>query len=155
MAAEDRNSSPDPLERLVHHAVRQLPARRAPSSLEGRVLRELERRAALPWWRRSFRHWPVAARAAFLAVCIVLIRLAFIGGALVIAEFGSLTWTHRAAALMVSGGNLAAALARIVPPTWLYDGVALCALLYAVLFALGAAGYRTLYLQSPPDGSTT
>ena len=56
-------------------------------------------------------------------------------------------------ALVASGGNLAALLAHIAPPAWLYGGIAVCALLYAVLFGLGAAMYRTLYLQ-PTAGST-
>jgi hypothetical protein len=38
-------------------------------------------------------------------------------------------------------------LARIQPPTWVYAGIAVCAVLYAVLFGLGAAVYRALYLQ--------
>jgi hypothetical protein len=38
------------LERLIHETLRELPARQAPSSLENRVLAELARRTALPWW---------------------------------------------------------------------------------------------------------
>ena len=32
------------------------------------MLAELARRAALPWWRKSFAHWPMAARAAFVVL---------------------------------------------------------------------------------------
>jgi hypothetical protein len=53
--------------------------------------------------------------------------------------------------LVGSAGNLVALLARIVPPAWAFAGIAVGALLYAVLFGLGAAGYRTLYLQ-PHNG---
>jgi hypothetical protein len=42
-----------------------------------------------------------------------------------------------------------ASLVRAVPPTWLYEGAAVGAVLYALLFGLGAAAYRTLYLKAP------
>jgi hypothetical protein len=142
------NQPHDRQESLFDRTLRELPPRRAPSTLESRVLRELERRAALPWWRRSFSHWPVPARAVFLAICLALIRLAFVGGAMAAAGVGSLTWARRFAVLMVSAGNLAASLARIAPPAWFYDGIAVCAVLYALLFGLGAAVYRTLYLEA-------
>jgi hypothetical protein len=38
-------------------------------------------------------------------------------------------------------------LTGIAPPLWFYQGIAVCAVLYAALFGLGAALYRTLYLQ--------
>jgi hypothetical protein len=138
----------DPQERLFDRALHELPLRRAPPTLESRVLRELQRRAALPWWRRSFGHWPLPARGAFLAICLALTWLAFIGGAAAVAGVNSLFWPRRIALVMVSAGNLAAPLAHIVPPQWLYDGVAIGAVLYAMLFGLGAALYRALYLQS-------
>jgi hypothetical protein len=34
-----------------------------------------------------------------------------------------------------------------IPTTWLYGGIAAGAMLYVILFGLGAAAYRTLYLQ--------
>jgi hypothetical protein len=45
-------------------------------------------------------------------------------------------------------GGLAALLLRVIPPLWLYGGLSLGILLYVVLFGLGAAAYRTLYLRS-------
>jgi hypothetical protein len=50
--------------------------------------------------------------------------------------------------------NLVALLARIQPPAWFYEGAAVCALLYAVLFGLGAAVYRALYLQPLNGGDS-
>jgi hypothetical protein len=147
------NEPNDPLERLLDRTLHELPLRRAPPALESRVFGELERRAALPWWRRSFAHWPLLARAGFLVICGLLVRLALVGGATAIADVRSLSWARPVGALVASGGNLAALLAHIAPPAWLYGGIAVCALLYAVLFGLGAAMYRTLYLQ-PTAGST-
>jgi hypothetical protein len=143
------------LERLVDRALRELPPRRAPRSLESRVLGELERRDALPWWRRSFAHWPLPARTAFIVMCLALIGLALVAAATAVAGMQSLhasgalslSWAREAGVLVASAANLAALLSRIVPPAWLYAGIAACAVLYAVLFGLGAAVYRTLYLQ--------
>jgi hypothetical protein len=141
----------DPLERVFDRVVRELPLRRAPASLESRLFRELERRAALPWWRRSFPHWPLAARAVFLLICAASAGLAITGGATAAADFRSLGWAREIGALMASGGSLLTLLARTAPPPWLYEGIAVCGVLYAVLFGLGAVLYRTLYLQ-PHNG---
>jgi hypothetical protein len=144
MSTDELNEAP---ERLLDRALRALPLRRAPPTLESRVWRELERRAALAWWRLSFPHWPPLARAAFLLICAVLTGAAFLGGAAAMAALRSLGWARDVGMLMSSGANLAALLARFAPPAWLYGGIAVCALLYVVLFGLGAALYRTLYLQ--------
>jgi hypothetical protein len=143
------NESHEALERLLDHALHELPLRQAPPALESRVLRELARRAALPWWRRSFAHWPLLARAAFLVVCGALIRVAFMGGTTAAAGIRSLAWAREIGVVTDSAANLAASLARSAPPIWVYEGIAVCAVLYAVLFGLGAAVYRTLYLQPP------
>jgi hypothetical protein len=111
------------MERLFDRVLRELPIRTAPPALESRVFGELARRMARPWWRRSFAHWPNSARALFFAVCGVLNGLAFIGCGRIVA------------------------LVRAIPPLWLYEGVAMVAVLYAMLFALGAAAYRTLWVE--------
>jgi hypothetical protein len=141
------NEPEDASARLLDRTLRGLPLRRAPATLEARVYGEIERRAALPWWRLSFVHWPLLARVAFLAISGVLIRMAFLGGASAIAALRSLSFAREASDIMISAGNLAALLARTSPPPWIYEGIAVCAVLYAVLFGLGAALYRTLYLE--------
>jgi hypothetical protein len=149
------NEPDDELERLLDRTLRELPLRRAPAALASRVLRELERRAALPWWRRDFARWPLPARVAFLVICGALVTLAFVGGSGVDAGIRSLHWSgasslstaHQVVMLVMSAGNLAAWLWHSVPAAWLYDGIAICSALYVVLFGLGAAVYRTLYLQ--------
>jgi hypothetical protein len=137
----------DMLERLLDRTLQDLPLRRAPQTLESRVLRELQRRAALPWWRGNFTHWPLPARAAFLLICGALIWLAFTGGATATPWLGSLTWTRQIAVLLTSAGNLAGLFAHTTLPAWAYQATAVCALLYAILFGLGAVVYRALYLQ--------
>jgi len=145
--------------RLVDLTLRQLPSRVAPSTLESRVLGELARRAALPWWRRSFAHWPAAARAVFLLMCGALVGGAYLTGGWTAAavhslrESGALSigTVRDGMAIMTAAGELAAVFAHAIPSTWGYVGLTAGALLYAFLFALGSAAYRTLYL-TPQDG---
>lgn len=65
------------LAQLVAGELRALPLRRAPESLQSRVFAELARREALPWWRQSFRAWPVAAQAAFAVLALAVTQALF------------------------------------------------------------------------------
>jgi len=147
------------LERALSEALRGLPLRRAPSTLELRVVDELERRAALPWWRVSFSHWPAAPRVAFVIVCIALVAATFLGGVFAFVGGRSfneaaalvLSWVQPFLAVMSSAGGVATLLVRVIPPLWLYGGMALGIMLYLALFGLGAAAYR-LYLRPSSVG---
>lgn len=44
--------TPEQLEQKIHAVLREQPTRRAPMSLEARVLGEIAWRQALPWWNR-------------------------------------------------------------------------------------------------------
>ena len=142
-------------EQLLSQVLHELPLRRAPVTLESRVLGELERRSALRWWRRGFGHWPLAARAAFVAICGAIIGFTFLDGSWAVAgtrvlhEAGAqwMSWSDPGVAAITSAGELAALLVGVIPTTWLYGGIAAGAMLYMILFGLGAAAYRTLYLQ--------
>ena len=148
------------LERLLERTLRELPLRRAPLTLESRVLAELARRAARPWWRRGFAHWPQAARTAFVSISVCLVGLAFVAGGWAVSGFNFL---HDLGVLSMPGARqavmalsvaqwAAGELARAVPPNWIYGGVAAGALLYTALFGLGVAAYRTLYLNQEMAG---
>jgi hypothetical protein len=146
-------------ERRLHELIRGLPLRRAPATLESRVCRELERRAARPWWRRGFSQWPGGARASFVAVCCAVVGLTAGDGpatmfarALLAAASRPLSWTHATIAVVRSAGAVAALLIRVIPVTWIYFGLAAGVVLYAALFGLSAAGYRALYLQPSLTG---
>jgi hypothetical protein len=147
------------LERTLTEALKGLPLRRAPSTLEARVVDELERRAALPWWRVSFMHWPAAPRVAFVIVCIALVAATFLGGVFAFVGDRSfneaaalvLSWVQPFLAVMSSAGGVASLLVRVIPPLWLYGGMALGIMLYVALFGLGAAAYR-LYLRPSSVG---
>jgi hypothetical protein len=148
------------LERAVDQALKGLPLRRAPGTLESRVIHELQRRAALPWWRVSFAHWPAAPRVAFVVICIALVAATILGGVSAFGGVGSLnemaalvlSWAHPFLAVLSSAGGVTALLVHIIPPLWLYGGMAFGIVLYVTLFGLGAAAYRTLYLQPSSGG---
>ena len=63
------------LERLIDAAARGVPRRSAPPTLEERVLRAIDARAATPWWRKDFGHWPALARLLFVAAAVGVIAL--------------------------------------------------------------------------------
>jgi hypothetical protein len=134
------------LEQLVHQALRDLPARRAPRTLEMRVLAAIEQQAALPWWRKSFQHWPVPVRIAFVFVSAAIVAGLYrvVGGAET-SLFPQFRWVDTLVSLGTSVVDFSQAVLRSIPPLWLYGGLAFVATLYAALFGLGAAAYRALY----------
>jgi hypothetical protein len=155
----------DALESEVQRRLREMPLRRAPFSLESRVLAEIARRDALPWWRRSFARWPRPARAVFAVACGSLAAALLAAswpfspsGALAGAGARSaglwLPWARSALTLIDVARELDAALVRAMPLDWLYGLLAAAALLYAALFGLGAAAYRTLYLNLSSAGDS-
>jgi hypothetical protein len=147
------------LEQLIHRTLRELPPRRAPRSLEARVMAELDRRAALPWWRQNFAHWPVAARVAFLVASAGVVKLVLMAVVWTMAGFDNAQFTDAFAPQFTvfhavtdfAGGfvntfaNTCGAILRSIPLLWVYAGAAAIAAMYAALFGLGATAYRTLY----------
>src|SRR6185369_12706066 len=73
----DRNRH-DEIERQVTRALQEQPPRRAPSTLERRVLAQIEAGATAIGWRRGFAHWPVAARVGFLAASVGVVKVALL-----------------------------------------------------------------------------
>lgn len=149
------------LEAAIHRALRSIPDRQAPAGLEGRVLSELGRLAALPWWRRSFAHWPLAARAIFfvgsaVAAALVvgaLVRLGLPAGADALAAgVGQrLAWVAAARDVAASIGAKALLVVGAIPPLWLYGAAGAVALCYATLGVIGAATYRALSFGRQPS----
>lgn len=147
------------LEQLLDRALRDLPPRLAPAQLEARVFEELRRRTKLPWWRLSFAHWPLAARCALVMVCCALVALTIWGRPWQFPGVqhwsgmasSSLSWASPAMSVIEFAAGMVGVVERSIPTTWLYVTLGFTALLYAMLFGLGAAAYRTLYLQ-PSNG---
>lgn len=147
--------TPEQLEKFIHQNLRSLPPRRAPRSLEARVLAALEQQATVAWYHKSWSHWPAAVRTAFLvgatavsgAVMAAFYQMfAGVETSTLVAQAGAklgfLAKVYHAAVWIV---DLAANVFGSIPPLWLYGSLALIAALYATLFGLGAAAYRTLY----------
>jgi hypothetical protein len=156
----DRDESLDrEIEARLGQALRTLPERRAPATLESRVLDALARRVPMPWWRRSFGEWPAAARIAFGVTSAVLVVLTVLAAAAANANFGSLDASHAlsmpvlhdASVFFVIARTLSVSLTSIVSSGWVVGCLIAGAALYAALFGLAIAGYRTLYLNADPE----
>jgi hypothetical protein len=155
----DRDESLDrETESRLGQALRTLPERRAPATLESRVLDALARRAPLPWWRRSFGDWPAAARVAFGVTSAVLVVVTVLAAAAANANLGSLGASRAlatsvlrdASVFFVITRTLGVSLASILSSSWVLGCLIASAALYAALFGLAIAGYRTLYLNADP-----
>jgi hypothetical protein len=143
---------PEQLERYVTGLLREQPLRRAPSNLASGVLAQL---ATGPWWQRSYRYWPRAVQAAFLALCggFAWLTLSAAGsmsghsGELVRAVSPIATWVHACAQLLAVTQSAGSSVLHVVPSLWLYAALAAGIGLYLVLFGLGTVAYRTLYRE--------
>lgn len=144
--------TPEDLEKMIHETLRALPARRAPRSLEGRVLAAIEARQSLPWWKQSFAHWPLAARVAFLlltsVLAAVLISLFFHADATAEASSllsGPLTLLAHIKAIAVGIGNVGTLVVGSIPSCWIYGALGFIVVMYATLVGLGATAYRLFF----------
>jgi hypothetical protein len=138
------------LEQLMRKTLQGLPSRRAPGSLEERVLAELARRAALPWWRKSYIDWPLPARCAFLLVSGGVAKLAIMAVVWVMLGFETAPLLERFRALADLGDSIiefCQAVLHSIPPFWIYGGLAVIALMYATLVGVGAFAYRTFHTR--------
>jgi hypothetical protein len=143
------------LERLVTAVARSQPLRRAPASLEARVLDQLAlRQSPAPWWRKGFTSWPLAARVTFLVASVGFVRLALAGFMSIAEFFGSeevagtaKSWAHSSTEVVSVTASTGSFLLHVIPQTWLYGAAGLAIALYALLFGLGTLAYRTLYVE--------
>jgi hypothetical protein len=135
------------LERLVTRALQDQPPRRAPDTLERRVLAQLESRAALAHWRRGFAHWPMAARVAFLAASVGVVKLALSVAMWLATPLTSPAFSFDLPSQIAWVQTLFVAIAsvsRTVPSLWVHAGIALLVIMYVALFGIGASAYRTV-----------
>ena len=152
----------DPLEAVLHRTLRTQPLRRAPRSLESRVFAELARRAALPWWHKSFAFWPAPVRAGFLVLSAIA-AAALVAGVYAVSasasqqlasevagRFGWLTFVRQ---LFSTGADTLVVVARSIPTLWLLGVAVLFAGAYATLIGAGAVAYRTWRPSPRPHAS--
>jgi hypothetical protein len=161
------------LERLTQSALAGLPLRRAPASLERRVIEAIEDPAARAARQQSARRrsvarggfacWPVSLRAALVACCLASVLGVLLGLEALAVEFARLPADSSIGGAVhalegmreaaVSLGALLARLVRLIPPEWLLGGLLATAIVYSALFALVAIAYSALYAtpeRSPP-----
>ena len=135
------------LERQLARTLQQQPLRRAPGSLEQRVLTQIEASAATARWRRGFAHWPVAARVAFLAASVGVVKLAFVMAMWLSTPLGTPGFSFNLPSQIAWIQTLLVAIAsvaRTVPSLWIHAGVFILLAMYAALFGIGASAYRTM-----------
>jgi hypothetical protein len=145
-----------PLEPFIDAILRQQPLRRAPPGFEARVLQLLAQQSARPWWLQGFNRWPKIAQLLFLPLAACFVPLLFRAAGSLTALLQSpryaapLSAAQSAASTLGSLGHAAQAVGnavmREIPSIWIYGSVGLAALLYAALFGLCAAAFRTLVL---------
>lgn len=143
---------PQHLERQIHRTLRSLPDRRAPRTLEARVFAAIAAQRALPWWRQSFTHWPMPARAGFVLssfVLLLVMTVTTMGG----LPAASALWNEWLVPLegfrsaVVTVAEAVSLIWQRIPTIWLYGALAGIGALYAALFGLGATAYRTLVIN--------
>lgn len=149
--------TPEQLEQKIHAVLRQQPARRAPMSLEARVLGEISRRQALPWWHKSFAFWPSAVRVTFMVVATGLLGAAVLGSMQLTGVISLQTVTallqpiiDATATLKSAGIAIGSVLRGVVPgisQTWLYVALGVIGAAYAMMFGIGATAYRVFWLR--------
>jgi len=138
----------DPLEQLIAKTLREQPPRRAPTSMESQVLAAIAQRSARSWWRKDFGRWPLAARATFVVLCVVLGKFAIDASMWLMAGADPASVASELVSLVVWMKMLvigATSLVRTIPSAWVYAGAMIVGAMYALLFGLSAVAYRTLY----------
>jgi hypothetical protein len=151
---------PQQLEQFIGTVLGQQPLRQAPASLELRVMQELALRASKPWWLQGFGRWPWVARLLFLPLGLGLVLLSFNATARLSSLWQSVQ--HSAPVSTAQSGlqvfsnfghaiqALGSLFAHEIPQIWIYGGAAVALLLYAAMFGLGAAAFRTLVVSPEP-----
>lgn len=149
-----RDQIDEKLERLVSQVLRDQPLRRAPASLETRVLGELAARARLPWWRRGIATWPASVRVPVISICAVSVPAVWVLSLWLAARLVAVTRSRMAGPLATirdaghtvsSLGALTTHVVQSIPREWLLGGFIATATLYAALFALIVVGYSLLF----------
>jgi hypothetical protein len=146
---------PDPhLEDFIDEQLRRLPPVTAPVTLITRVMAAIATRAALPWWRQAWWHWPKAAQAAVLMVALFAAAIA-ISGNMVLSE-GLGPYTQLISERTAMGGawsnlgtllsTLAVALTKVIESFLLPVSLGVL-ILYLLCMAFGTALVRLAWKQ--------
>ena len=116
---------------------------------------EIARRQALPWWHKSFAHWPAGVRLAFMVVATglmaaaVLASMQLTGVISLQAATALLRPVVDAAATLKSAGVALGSMVKSFVPglsqTWLYIALGVIGAAYAMMVGIGATAYRVFW----------
>tara|TARA_R110002167_G_scaffold15423_1_gene61394 strand:- start:176 stop:640 length:465 start_codon:yes stop_codon:yes gene_type:complete len=147
--------TPEQLEQKIHALLQDHPPRRAPLSLEARVLGEIARRQALPWWHKSFAYWPNPVRIAFMVLATGLVAMAVLGSMQLagVVSWQTVSGLFRpivdAVATVKSAGTAIGSITKNMLPgissQWLYVALGVIGAAYAMMFGIGATAYRVFW----------
>jgi hypothetical protein len=137
---------PQRLEQSIDRLLRAQPTRRAPADFAQRVLAEIARREALPWWQKGFYAWPTFARVAFCALCLAIVAVALEIPAWLTDTVNVQTLPQpRAFTMWHTLTQVGAAFVDTLPMEWIYAAGGILALAYATVFGTSIATYRVLF----------
>jgi len=145
------NPEPDhQLDAQIDAALKSLPTLKAPPSFIRSVLARLEEQRQVPWWRRSWWEWPVAAKAAFAVLTLVL--AAFLSGGGFILTEGAEAYSRQFAGRFTTSAfqtESVASLWNAGQLLWnqalhplLHQAAIAALVLYLICVGLGTACYR-------------
>jgi hypothetical protein len=140
------------LEHLIDRELRRLPELPAPATLMPRVMQAIAARQAVPWWRKSFIHWPVSARLAFLAgssaltALLVYLVWGFSSG-VSLGGLGSeiqpwLSGLSAIRSLLETLGSAALVLAKSASNWLMWSAITMAAVSYLTTVGLGTVCWR-------------
>ena len=145
------------LEDRVGRELKALGELEAPPEIARRVMRVIEQRAAMPWYRHEWPAWPLAIRGvslaglltAFAGVCLASLRLVHFAvvspaGREVSGWFSLADSVWNAATVLVNALGLAL---RSLGPAVLIGTAALLLVCYAMCVGLGTVYWRLAYVR--------
>jgi hypothetical protein len=153
------NSAQTALEQRIGRVLAGTAQFTTPQSLEAQVLEGIERRAKVPWWRRSVPEWPVLAQLGFAVTGIAAAATVLLGRTVAPKSLGTVisrpeavlrqpaTDLHTTLDVLSVFHRVTDTLAGNLPDGVWYGGMVLCAAAYVALFFLVVFGYRLL--QAP------
>ncbi len=125
------------LEAYLHRKLRDLPDLPAPVTLAPRVLARIQARARA-WWRLAWWQWPLAAKAAFLALSLGLAGL--LGGSGWLLEQNVNAYSHQFSERLPNFDAFGQSLQTLAGAAWTYAG-SLPQTAWIALLAFVAAAY--------------
>lgn len=136
------------LEEFIDRKLKALPPKAAPANLVTNVMNEIARRAALPWYKQSFAHWPKFYQNLFLVTASTTLAALFwfalpltaqLSLSSLVSKVEWLAWIPKvfeglSSAVVIAG--------KTVSLEWIIGALGALALFYAWCIAAGVALFR-------------